>query len=166
MKKIVIGFFVGLSSVILLSGCSTPAKNQEETSAFESDNSSMSSTKEKTNDNATSIDILAGGDYLVGTDIEPGGYYAVLTDMQYGSDDEDQSAYVSIYVINEEKATASSDDEDVEYSSAMLEEIGERKRFVLKDGDTVTFSDNWDPISWEVKLLNEKDFRAYMKDNK
>ncbi|EOH86742.1 hypothetical protein [Enterococcus pallens] len=173
MKKIVIGFYVGLSCLFLLSGCSSPNNQKEastddktETSTFESDKSSKNLTKEKTNDNAVSTDILAGGDYIVGTDIEPGAYYAVLTDMQYGSDDENQNGYVSIDVISEEQTTDSSDGEDVDYSFEMLEEIGEKRRFVLKDGDKVIFSDNWDPISWEVKLLNEKDFRDYMKDNK
>ena len=155
MKKI-LGLFFIITCVLLLSGCNSE-NNQDNSS-----NGNTNRTNKVSNDSAKSVGITAKGDYLVGTDIMPGSYYAVLSNMEYGSDDEEEKAYVQIlvFVPGENKE----DEKEID-SSKMLKEIGEKHKFVLQDGDEVTFSDNWDPTSWEVKLLNESDYRAYTKNN-
>lgn len=164
MKKI-----ISLSMIVLgmiaFSGCGQNDTANNNSSNNNPDEQVSKESNKNTNDSAVSIDIVAPGEYLVGTDIQPGSYYAILTDMQYGDDDSDQRAYVAIHP-NKGKTTDSSNGSDSNNYSTMFRDVGQKHRYILKDGDTVTFSDNWDPKSWEVKLLNESDFRAYTKNNK
>lgn len=153
-------FFI-ITCVLLLSGCNSE-NNQDNSS-----NGNANRTNEVSNDSAKSVDITSEGDYLVGTDIMPGSYYAVLTDIEYGAKYGDKGAVFIEVTSKENKDTSSSEDtSDEDQSFYLLKEIGEKEHIVLKDGDMLNFDGNYSPKSWEVKLLNESDFRAYMKENK
>ncbi|MGX2947164.1 hypothetical protein [Enterococcus alishanensis] len=136
-----------------MSGCNSE-NNQDNSS-----NGNTVNTSEIKNDSAKSVDITAKGDYLVGTDIQPGSYYAVLTDLKYGPSDSDEEGDVTVLVITDI-------DGESDKTAKTLKEIGSNRHFILKDGDTVSFYDSSSPKSWEVKLLNESDYRAYMNENK
>lgn len=162
MKKSVL-LLTGVSFMIL-TGCSTTdqAKTGISTTSDKSSVLSESSTRAKESSNsqtekslntAESIDIFAKGDYIVGTDIEPGTYYAVLTELNYADDDTDKSAYVSMDVSGGK------------YDHEMFKQVGAKKRFTLSDGDTVTLNDNYSPLSWTLKLLDDADFQKYLQDN-
>lgn len=158
MKRI-IGLGLVLAFCLALSACSndsnnTNNENSSASSTIESSSLDSSVSSEAKDDAAVSIDIYAPGDYLVGTDIEPGSYYAVLTEMNYSEDDTEQEAYTTISVVSGEDSSFDS-----------FSKIGEKKRYILKDGDTVTIDDNYSP-TWTIQLLNETDFRDYMEDSK
>ena len=160
MKKLALVGIVLFSSLALV-GCSndTPSNKDDSSTASSSmvgttEKPSAESTTESTEtDTAESIDIFAKGDYMVGTDIEPGTYYAVLTEMTYAADDSEKNGYVTISVTGESTA------------HDMFENQGQKKRYILKDGDTVSFDDNYSP-TWTVQLLTEKDFQNYMSSTK
>lgn len=150
MKKFIL-LAVGVS---LLAGCSSGGKkeNVKTNSSTKETTEMTSSSKEesKTKDEPESVEFVAKGDYIVGTDIEPGTYYAVLTELSHGERDTDKNAYVSMNVRGNTR------------KSEMLRDVGAKQRLILKEGDTITFDDNYSPSSWTVSFLNDSDFKKYM----
>ncbi|MGX2947165.1 hypothetical protein JNUCC77_19100 (plasmid) [Enterococcus alishanensis] len=155
MKKIIRLSMVVLG-IITFSGCSQKDTANDTSSNSNSDKQVSKKSDQNTTDSAVSIDIISNGNYLVGKDIKPGSYYAVLADIEYGPDDAEEEGYVYVQANTEIDGKA-------DYTAEMLYEVGDRYRFILKDGDQVSFEDNYSPASWKVKLLNESDFRTYMK---
>lgn len=147
-KKILLA--VGIS-LLILSGCdSTKKAKTSEPNGSNVSTEMGNSTKEDKQINPISIDILAKGNYTVGTDINPGAYYVVLTELIHGDKDTDKKAYVSIEVSGKD------------YSFETFYNINAKKRFKFKDGDEIKFEDNYSPKSWKVSLLTDSDFQKYM----
>lgn len=163
MRKIM-SLGIVLSCVIVMVGCGTNGKEKVETqksstseinSSLNTDKSENSSKSESTiNAQGGSVDIIAKGEYFVGSDIKPGTYYIVLTELNYADDDPEKQAWVSFDISGKKPAYE------------MFFNVGSKKRIVLSDGDTVTFEDNYSPKSWMMRLLNDDDFKKYTEENK
>ena len=174
MKKIISLGIVLICGVVLV-GCGNVAKNSTEKSNKNESSASKetivaSETKEKTNDNAESTEIFAPGDYIVGEDLKAGSYYAVLTEMETKKDDAENKESIDMKIYEKNKDQGKTDDSGIidndEFNylnSNEFENVGNKYKVSLKDGQKVTFINGiYEPESFTIKLLTNDDFKEYM----
>lgn len=142
---------MGSVSLLLLTACGS---NNQQSKSTQTDTVKTSQTAEET---TATVEFFATGEYEVGIDIQPGSYYAVLTDIQYSSDDEEKSAYVSLYV---------QDSEEKFKDTPNFKEIGKPYRVKIEVDDTLSILDGYSPSSWTVTFFTSEDYKEYQASEK
>lgn len=157
MKKNVL-LVIGLS-LLLLAGCNSQEKQEsgtEKTKTIET--SQKSSSSEEKNIDPESEEFNVKGTYVVGEDIQPGTYYLVLDKLEHGEDDPNNLTEVYINMA---------DSKGKHLDTVYFSKIGEKERVKLQDGDTIQITDNGiEYDDFNLKFLNDTDYKKYAQDNK